>query len=89
MFSTPKRGLNFCVLKEREREKGKTILEVPVVGQWVKNPTSIHEDVGSILSLAQWVKDLMLLPAVAQIADAVWIWCGCGVGLQLQLRFNS
>ena len=25
---------------------------------WVKNPTSIHEDVGSIPDLIQWVKDL-------------------------------
>ena len=37
---------------------------VPVVAYWVKNLTSIREDAGPILSLAQWVKDLALLQAV-------------------------
>ena len=28
-----------------------------IVAQWVKNPTSIHEDVGLIPDLSQWIKD--------------------------------
>ena len=30
---------------------------VPVVAQWLTNPTSTHEIVGVIPGLAQWVKD--------------------------------
>jgi len=38
----------------------KTTTGVPVVARWVKNPTSIYEDVSSIPSLIQWVRDLAL-----------------------------
>ena len=31
-----------------------------MVAQWIKNPTSIHEDTGFTPGPAQWVKDLSL-----------------------------
>ena len=33
---------------------------VPVVAQWLANPTRDHEVSGSVPALAQWVKDLSL-----------------------------
>ena len=33
------------------------LLGVPIVAQWLTNPTRNHEVVGSIPGLVQWVKD--------------------------------
>ena len=55
------------------------------------NPTRNHEVSDSMPGLAQWIKDLALLWAVAWVAEAAQIlWCcGCGVGQWLQLRLDS
>ena len=38
----------------------KIIIGVPVVAQWLTNPTRDHEVAGSIPALAQWVNDPVL-----------------------------
>ena len=43
-----------------QEKQTSNILGVPVVAQWVMNPTSVHEDVGLIPDLGQLVKDPVL-----------------------------
>ena len=49
---------NRCLVKVKWRKKKKG---VPVVAQWLMNPTRNQEVLGLIPGLAQWVKDLALL----------------------------
>ena len=42
--------------KKKKRFYKNITSEVPVMAQWLTNPTSIHEDTGLIPGLTPWVK---------------------------------
>ena len=43
------------------------------MAQWVKNPASIHEDVGLVPGLAQWVKNPAFLKTAVKVTDVVQV----------------
>ena len=48
------------------------------MAQWLKNPTSFHEDVGLSPGLAQWVKDCVVVSCGVGrrcSLDPVLLWC--------------
>ena len=63
---------------------------VPIVAQWLMNPTRNREVSDLNPGLAQWVKDPALWCAVVYIADAARIppCCCSGIGSQLRLRLD-
>ena len=61
------------VALKRQKTKKEFFLRVPVVAQWIQNPTNIHENAGSIPGSAQWVKGSYVAVAVYRLVAAALI----------------
>ena len=83
--------LQICYI-DYELTKSKRGEKFPLRLSGLRTQCCLGEDMGSILGLSQWAKDLAQPQAVPYAADMAWIQCGCGcgcgTGLQLQLRFD-